>query len=391
MISIALLMIDHIYDDAPSEIVKVAGEPILYHQIVQLRNFGINRFIVTVEKVDSKALNIAANLRREGIEIEFVSRLSALSDMLGSDDKFLMISDGIWSSDKHIENIIYADGSEILVFENDENLSQFELIDLNYRWCGLARLNGELLYSIDNLPEDSAVQSTLLRIALQQNYPLKVIEYVEESLSKIADQSAADRISKDRIKSSQERMNIRGFFETIIFYPLVNFLMPSLWKENEVRPVVGYAIEYSYLLFFALAIISATFNLEILSFTLTIIACFTWFFREVYNHIKPIKDNISSTMFGNISIFLILTISAYHWQNLWSISGVIVTLFLGLSVKKLDFQTLYNRLIFSFSDIFLIMILASFFNVQIYAIMVIAMLYSLWIFGGTILMKSKPY
>ncbi len=391
MISIALLMIDHIKDDTSSELVKVSGEPILYHQIVQLRNFGINRFIVAVEKVDSKALAIAANLRREGIEIEFVSRLSALSDMLGRDDKFLMISDGIWSNDKHIENIINAKDTEILVFENDENLSQFELIDLNYRWYGLARLNGEILSSIDNLPEDSAVQSTLLRIALQQNHPLKTIEYKQESLSKITDQSAADRISKDRIKSYKDRMNIRGFFETIIFYPLVNFLMPSLWKENEVRPVIGYAIEYSYLLFFALAIIFAIFNLAILSFTLAIIGCFAWFFREVHHHMKPIKNNISATLFGNMSIFLILTILAYHWQNLWSFAAVFITLCLGLSVRKLDFQPLYNRLIFSFSDIFFIMILAYIFNVQIYAMMIIAMLYSLWIFGGTILTKSKPY
>lgn len=382
-------MIEQAYGETPNVLLKVAGEPILYHQIVQLRKFGINRFIVAVDKVDAQALNIATSLRREGIEIEFVSRLAALSDMLGRDDSFLMISDGIWSSDKHIEDIINANASELLAFENDEKLSKFELIDLNYRWSGLARLSGELLSAIENLPEDSAIQSTLLRLALQHDYALKVIEYTPSSLTKITDQSAANNASEDQIKSSQKLMNTRGLFENIFFSPLSNYAMRLLWRKQEVQPALGYAIGYSYTLFFILAIVFAILNFSILSYILGIIGCFCAFFKQVQHHIKPATDNLFAHIITNISILLIMIITAYHWHNLWSIGGVIITFLLGYSVRKLNFQPHYDRLIFSFSDIFSILIVVSLLNVQMYMIMAIAILYALWIFGGVALLKPK--
>ncbi len=389
MVSIALLMIEQAYDETTNALLKVAGEPILYHQIVQLRNFGIKDFIVAIEKVDARALHVATYLRGEGIEIEFISRLAALSDSFGRDDIFLMVSDGLWSSDKHIEDIMNANAPELVVFENDEKLSKFELIDLKYRWSGLAKLNGELLSSVESLPEDSAIHSTLLRLALQHDYALKVIEYAPSSLSKITEQSDANIVNEDYIRLSLETTNKRGFLENTLFCALANYMMRYVWKKRETQPALGYIIKYNYLLFFALAIVFAVFNFNITSYILGIIGCFSAFFKQVEQHIKPATDTLFAHIIINMSLLLIIFITAYHGYDLWSIVGAIIIFLLGYSIRELNFHSHYDRLVFSFSDILCVLILATLLGVQIYAIMAIAILYALWIFGGIILLGSQ--
>lgn len=381
-------MIDQNVDETLVSLLEVSGEPLLYHQIVQLRKLGISRYIVAVEKVDGEVLNLAANLRRDEIEIEFVSRLTALSDMLGPDDSFLMISGGIWANDKHIEDMIHADTSEILVFDNEKKLSEFELIDSNYRWSGLARLSGDILSLIDDLPEDSAVQSTLLRLALQHDCALKVLDYAPSSLTKIADQLTANGLSENQINSAKDYVDARGFSEIILFYPLTKFALRSLWKKKEIWPVTNFITEYSYLIFFALAIVFALLNFIILSYTWAVIGCFFIFLKQFLHHLKPNDDNLLTSIITNVSIIILLIVGAFHWQNLWSIGLAVITFLLGYSVRKLYFQPLYDRLILSFADIFLIMIIASILSIEIYAIMSIAILYSSWIFCGILLYKA---
>ncbi len=389
MVSIALLMIEQSHNKIATEQIKVAGEPLLYHQIVQLRNFGISRFIIAVEKIDSMTLQIATNLRSEGVEVEFISRLDALGDILASDDSFLMISDGVLSSDKHIENMMNALSSEILVFENDDKLSRFELIDLNYRWSGLARLTGDILSSIENLPEDSAIQSTLLRIALQQDCMLKVIESVPSSLIRITERSAAKSLSEAKIKSSLKAINLRGFCETILFYPLIRFLLLYLWRGGQFSLLNKYTINYGYLLFFAIAIIFAILGFSIASYILAIIAYFCCCFRKIQNNLKPNADIKSVQIISDVSIFLILIVTVHTKDNLWSVSGAIIIFLLGYSAQRLSFEINYNRFIFSFCDILCLMVLALIFDIQSYAIIIISILYALWIFGGTILLNSQ--
>lgn len=385
LVSSALLMIDPNVDETPLSLLKVLGEPLLYHQIMQLRKFGIERYIVAVEKVNSEALLVAANLRRDGITIEFVSRLSALKDMLGSEDVFLMISDAIWSNDAHIEDMVNTDAPQILAFHNEEKTSLFELIDLNTRWAGLARLHGGILSTIDELPEDSAIQSTLLRLALQQDCRLKTIEYEASSYAKITDQTRADALSEKKMHGSKEYLNVRGVLETLFFYPLAQFIMRFLWKKREIRPVIGHAIDYSYALFFALAIVCALLQFNILSYILAIIGCFCAFLRQFQRHLKPRGDTVVAVIFINLSIFSILIISALYWQTIESVGIAAITFLLGYSVKALYFQPLYDRFIITLSDIFLIMIIATLWAAEIYVLLSIAILYSLWIFGGMIL------
>lgn len=382
-------MIQQSCDEPTIKPLKVSGEPLLYHQIIQLRKFGINRFIVAVEKIDSMALHIATILRRKGIEIEFISRLAALSDILGADDSFLMISDGVWSNDTHIENIIHAISQEILVFENDDSLSIFERIDLNYRWSGLAKLKANILSSIDNLPEDAAIQSTLLRLALQNHSTLKVIEYSSSSLIRVTDQSMANNLSEAQIKTAQVAMNIRGFFEIILFYPLVQFILFYFWREEEFRPSTEYIIQYAHIILFILAIIFASFEFTILSYMLAVISYFCWFFRGFQNNIKANNEGKWGYRMSNMCIFIILFITAYQEQNLWSVGAAILLFLLGYSAKILKFEPIYDRLALSFCDIFFLMIAATIFNIQSYAMLVISIVYALWIFGGTFMINAN--
>lgn len=382
MVGIALLMIDDISEnDIANAYQPILGQANIHYQILKLRKMGIERFILSVEAIDIQAHRLADDLKTHGIEVEFISTLTGLGDLLRSDDQFLMICDALWCDDKHIIDVINAENLTIAVVENVDENADFEIINAQYRWAGIAKLDGSIISLLRDLPDDSALQSSLLRLALQNNCPTKNIAQYEEPLMKIKNRHRANQISNAIIEKVQRDSANRGFFDLHIF-PLISlFILRRIFIRLDTDIYLTKNVQYSPIILSLCAIIFALIKLPILSFAFLFLCSFSIYLSNIYGSLTC-KNHGWSIYFIYIFILIALILNApmEHYQiYLYAVAMLIL---LGLALNNMVQNVAeknYNNLIFSFSDIFFLLMIASIFQIHHYAIFLLSIIYALWI------------
>lgn len=391
MVNTALLMIDGLAsDDIILALEPIAGQPIIYHQILQLQKFGVSRFIVTVDAVDAKLLAITSKLRGYGIEVEFVQNLHALGDILGKSEPFIIVSDAIWCADSHIEALISEDRPNIFVVDNNDANNAFELIDLNTRWSGIAKLDGDLLAELDALPKDSAVHSTLLRLALQNNYALHSIDVSDQSITKISNINEAASISDGRLAYCHQQNLPNGIFELFIFKPISDVIIRHLWRTSDAKPIVNYAAQYGSIIFAILGVLFSIINLTTASFALGFLCCFSLFFEHRYNFVQSRDDDKKIAIPSIIGLMIIAMLAALNIADYIHIYATIMLFPLYYAAKNIMMELRHYRFLLSISDIFFALIIASIFNMQTAFIILMSLMLAVWICAGAyVCSKSK--
>lgn len=170
-VTAAVLCIDAPADPTanPMCLRRLMGQPILVHQIMQLRRHGITNFAIAVESVPAELHIIVERLVLQGIEAQIVRHGSALK--LTPSERVLVRKSDFWIDDVLLEAFLKQDGNRIAVVDEGPAHTAFERIDLNRRWPGLALLESDLIQSDADMPDDWNMASTLLRKCLQRHIP----------------------------------------------------------------------------------------------------------------------------------------------------------------------------------------------------------------------------
>ena len=379
-------MIDNASENQrPAALLRVAGKAVIHRQISQLRKLGVERFIISTASMNSYILQFTNDLRRVGIEVEYVRSLHALGDMLSEDDQFLLMSEAVLCDDKYLETLCGNDVSQILALENIAEYEQFELIDLEHRWAGLAKIDGKLISALDMMPEDSDIHSTLLRLALQNGCALNIIEPNPDDIFKVVNQKQAKQLSNIYLQNLDETIGEKGLTETYIFMPVTKMILPKLWANVS----IGKSLHYMPLIIGITALISLYFQWYILAFIIIFIVRFVSYLLQKYNHFnEETRYGIAGDIVVSILLLLILLFSVPSA----TIDQYIITMILFLlcySIQYLSFNNRINKFLLSFSDIFLILIIASIWSSQGYAIMGIVLALTFWVFIGAVVMPRS--
>lgn len=344
----------------------ILGEPIIYHQIMQLKNLGIERFIITIDVVDIKALTLADRLKTSGILIEFITSVNALGDILRADDEFIMISDAIWCNDDHIYDALICPNEQILVIQNCEENSRFELIDLNHRWAGIAKLYGSLLSSLRDMPEDSALQSSLLRLALQKGYDQKTIDAQDGSLIKVSSNGHANEITETKIDNVHEAHPNAGFWDRYIFPTISKRIIKSLYRNSENRVISLNILGYVPLLLAIMAICFALLKINIISFGFAFLCTAALFVSHQFNKISLVGKNQDLTLYGTYILLLMgLMLSAGTIDDHLYIYSSLILFSLAFISQNISIHRPYDWLALSIADIYFVLIIAAIFQVQL--------------------------
>ncbi len=149
----------------------VGNMTFLEWQIRQFMEIGITRFLVEVETIPGVLAELANRLLKKGVSLEFVRQGKDLQAHLVNADQILCVAANI-----HPTHVILAELRDqprgvVLLLDHEAASDNFERIDLNFRWAGLACIPTSLLSSLHDIPDDYALTSSLLRLALQASVP----------------------------------------------------------------------------------------------------------------------------------------------------------------------------------------------------------------------------
>ncbi len=223
-------------------LLNMGGDPLIAHQIAQLRSVGINRFLIEIEELPGALVAMAERLRLQGAEIIYVRSPQELAGKITEGELLFVMCDGIIADDGLLQEVITRPSRYIITLDGREENSRFERIDLNSFWAGIAMLDAKSVSAIAALPEGWSIRSSLLRQALQDAVPHRPLNQelvLANQLRRIKTISEAEALGKHVL--GQNARNVGGIVESKLFAPLIAAIAPKMLKS----PIAAKALQFA--------------------------------------------------------------------------------------------------------------------------------------------------
>jgi hypothetical protein len=166
----ALIAAYHEADDAGGGLratLPIAGRTLIERQVRLAAAAGAEPVVIVVERVTAALGAALDRLRAEGVTLVLARSAEEAAEAVHSNDRILLVGDGLVAPEAAIARLTAIDGPAILVVPDLRVDDRYERIDAQSRWAGLALIDGEMLKQTVAMLRDWDLQSTLLRRAVQ--------------------------------------------------------------------------------------------------------------------------------------------------------------------------------------------------------------------------------
>lgn len=166
----ALIAAYHEADDSGGGLratLPVAGRTLIERQVRLAVAAGAEPVVVVVERVTAALSAALDGLRAEGVTLLLARNAEEAAEAVHSNDRILLVGDGLVAPEAVIARLVAVDGPAILVVPDLRVDDRYERIDAQSRWAGLALIDGQMLKQTASMLRDWDLQSTLLRRAVQ--------------------------------------------------------------------------------------------------------------------------------------------------------------------------------------------------------------------------------
>ena len=166
----ALIAAYHEADEAGGGLratLPIAGRTLVERQVRLAAAAGADPVVVVVERVTAALGAALDRLRSEGGVLVLARNAGEAAEAVHSNDRVLLVGDGLVAPEAAIARLIGIEGSCILIVPDMRVDDRYERIDAQSRWAGLALIDGEMIKQTAAMLRDWDLQSTLLRRAVQ--------------------------------------------------------------------------------------------------------------------------------------------------------------------------------------------------------------------------------
>ena len=170
---------------------RFAGKSVLAHQVDCAAHLGCTRILCLAAGMGPDLGAAKSYAERAGLRVDIVDTLPRLASQVSADDEVVAIADGVLPDRTALVDAI-AQRAGVLAFPEDPALALgFERLDATRAWSGVLKTRGDAVARLADMPSDSDMASTLLRIALQMG--VGVVELDIAPLKERTWQRRADR------------------------------------------------------------------------------------------------------------------------------------------------------------------------------------------------------
>ena len=236
-------------------LVTVAGETLIERQAARLADAGVTHIAVAVAAVPAELLATCDRIRRRGMKVTPVRAAADLIPLVESDDRIILVADGLRAGGTHYAAIARP-GSPAILVTGDTMLTQgFERIDATRRWGGLACISDAMVADLASMPGEWDMMLTLLRLAVQSGARRLYCEpalFEQGEIAIVADRPTAALIEQSSLQ--QVEYGGMGLGRSAIMMPLVRLAGPLLVRSPRTARYLPYA---TALLWVAVALLAA--------------------------------------------------------------------------------------------------------------------------------------
>jgi hypothetical protein len=214
-------------------LLPLAGQTLLEYQVRCAAALEAQPIVVLVERVPPVLNEAFERLRADGLSVAAVSDAREAASRFEPNRMVLLLGDGIVPTPDLIGQIAGEEEPAIATVPDDGEHQQFERVDAQARWAGVALIEGHLLASTAAMLGDWDLQSTLLRRALQDGALRVPLD--EETGEPLLVDGPEQLAGFERAMISASRGGRRDFSSRYLLAPVEDFATEQL-MERPVRP-----------------------------------------------------------------------------------------------------------------------------------------------------------
>ena len=224
-------------------LLPLAGRTLLEYQVRCAFAAGAAPIVVVVERVPQALQDAIERLRLDGISVIAISDIEEVVSRFEAGSMILLIGDGLVPPVELVSSLAGESEPAVATVPDDEEHEQFERIDSESRWAGVALVDSRLLGSTAAMLGDWDPQSTLLRRTIQEGARRVAIE------GETAEPLLVDKV--EQLQNFEQRLiaSSRGPRNDWVS----RFLLPPL-EEVATRQLLETAVKPSWLLLGAVAL-----------------------------------------------------------------------------------------------------------------------------------------
>ncbi len=213
--------------------VRIAGE------------LGAEKIIFLSPTMHGALLQYTDALKRAGGDAEIVRSTSDLAQYASDKDDLIFFGDGILPGQEAKKRLSETEGEIIFVVDNAEAYAEYERIDLNHRWLGIAALNASRQSTLADIPDDWDAGSALLRTAVQSECRREIISATQLTDGAVSClDGSVTTLQFERTKLSNFRPDRGNILEKYLVWPLTGRLLPRLWRMKDLGKYLGFSAPF---------------------------------------------------------------------------------------------------------------------------------------------------
>ncbi|MEG3165617.1 hypothetical protein U1701_13540 [Sphingomonas sp. PB2P19] len=238
-----LLFAIHDADDRPDRLAATlpfSGVTLIEYQARLLVAAGVSQLIVVVARLTPELLGAIARIGRRGVSVDTVRSAAEATERLHPLARIVMLGDGLVTTEAVVTAIAAEDGEALLVVPEDDAGPGFERVGGQMAWAGVARIDPRRIAEVAALPHDYDLQSTLLRLAVQ--------ERVVQILLPTETMRGGGHGIEHQARTLEERGRAvlvtivsarRGWFDRFVLAPIARAVLPGLVDRNVAGTTLG--------------------------------------------------------------------------------------------------------------------------------------------------------
>ena len=213
-------------------LLPLAGRTLVEYQVRCAAAAGAAPIVVLVERIPPALHEAFERLRLDGLAVVPVSDGNEAASRFEAGALILLVGDAVAAPAELLAQLAEEPEPAVATVPDDEAHQQFERIDGNCRWAGVALVDGRTVGATAAILGDWDLQSTLLRKALQDGaLRVPVTTLGEPLLAQTAEQLSG--FERSLIESSR---GVRRDWASRYVLPLVEEFATERLMDSPVRP-----------------------------------------------------------------------------------------------------------------------------------------------------------
>ena len=136
---------------------------------------GCKRVLASTHNPDPSAFRLQQFCEDLGCKFQLIRDAKPLLATVKAEDQLLVIDQDIVPLSEKAASILATAPAVLALDADNANVERYERIDINHRWAGALIIPGRFVSQLEGVPSDAALPSILLRLALQNAVPIKLL------------------------------------------------------------------------------------------------------------------------------------------------------------------------------------------------------------------------